>query len=110
MEKVRLNLRSEREDDSMFKGRDGKTSSVCKVGPTKEDNRTCRCTAEKSCGDKPFTASTVRKKASLLPGVTAPGTGEEDRVEVAEAVRCLLDMATLTSFMSIRHEPIASAV
>jgi hypothetical protein len=58
-----------------------------------------------------LTESTVRKKLSLLPVGTAPGTGEEERVEVeVEFGVCLGVIITLTILMSTRQEPIASAV
>ena len=59
--------------------------------------------------ESPLTESTVRKKLSLLPAGTPPGTGEEERVEVVE-FGCLGVIITLTILMSTRQEPIASAV
>lgn len=38
------------------------------------------------------------------------GTGEDDRVDVAEPFVYLGDSTTFTTLMSTRHEPIASAV
>lgn len=52
----------------------------------------------------------VKKNINLLPDRIVPGTGEADRVEGAEPFRCFMDGTTLDIFMSIRHEPIASAV
>ena len=57
-----------------------------------------------------MTESTLRTKLNLLPGGTVPGTGDEDRVEVLEELACLGDKMTLAILISMRHEPIASAV
>jgi hypothetical protein len=57
-----------------------------------------------------LTESTVRKKLSLQPVGTAPGTGEDERVEVVEFGVCLGVIVTLTILMSTRQDPIASAV
>lgn len=108
MEKLRRNLNSDKEEDSRSNAVEGKTSSAETVGPTIDDNRTCRWTAENSLGASPLTVSTVRKKFNLLPGGKAPGIGEADPLE------CPFDglegRTTLTNFISTRQEPIASAV
>ena len=39
-----------------------------------------------------------------------PGTGDEDRVEVAEAFACFGERTTLAILTSIRQVPMASAV
>jgi hypothetical protein len=57
-----------------------------------------------------LTESTVRKKLNLLPDGIEPGIGEDGRVEAADLLACFSDKTTLTILMSIRHEPIASAV
>jgi hypothetical protein len=57
-----------------------------------------------------LTESTVKKNINLLPDRMVPGTGEADRVEGVEPFRCFTDGTTLDILMSIRHEPMASAV
>jgi hypothetical protein len=52
----------------------------------------------------------VRKKLSLLPNGITPGAREEGRVEAVDSVVCPVDTATLMILISIRHEPMASAV
>ncbi len=54
--------------------------------------------------------STVKKKLSLLPGGTVPGTGEDDRVEVLDALAWRGERMTFEILISMRHEPIASEV
>lgn len=110
MVKERRSLISERLDVSKSIALDGNTSSDSNVGPTKDDSRTCICAAEKSCIERPFTLSTVRRYETLLPLGNALGIGEDERVDGPEPLRCLDDNATLTTFMSMRQDPIASAV
>lgn len=94
----------------MFTAEDGNTSSDVTVGPTNEESRTWRWTAENSWEDNPLTESTVREKLTLLPGGIVPGTGEDERVEADEPLACLEDNTTFKILMSTRHDPIASAV
>ena len=75
-----------------------------------DDRRTCICAAEKSCVDSPLTLSTVRVKESLLPLGIACGMGDDARVEAADPVDFRGGTSTFTTLISIRHEPIASAV
>ena len=109
---MRLNLSSDKEEASISTADEEKTSSAFKEGPTKEDSRAWRCTAEKSWDERPLTESTVRKKLSLLPeGIKVTvGAGDEARVEVLEPPTRLPAWVTLTILMSTRHDPIASAV
>jgi hypothetical protein len=109
-EKLRRNFKSESDEASMSMADEGNTSSVVNAGPTKDDNRTWRWTAENSCDDRPLTESTVKKKLSLLPDGIDPGIGEEERVDAADLLVCLSDNITLIILMSTRHEPMASAV
>ena len=46
----------------------------------------------------------------MLPGGTIDGAGDDDRVGGDEKFAYLEDRTTLTTLMSIRQEPIASAV
>lgn len=52
----------------------------------------------------------VKKKLSFVPGGMVPGTGEEARVDADDALAYLDASIALTSLISMRHEPIASAV
>ena len=55
----------------------------------------------------------MTEKLNLLPGGirgTVPGAGEDDRVEAADPFRNLGGKTTLRTFMSMRHDPMASAV
>ena len=52
----------------------------------------------------------VRKKLILLPGGTEPGAGEPDRVEGEEPFRYLDGTTTFMILMSMRQDPMASAV
>jgi hypothetical protein len=110
MVKFRRNFSSEREDWSMSIADEGKTSSDARLGPTNEERRACIWTAEKSWDDNPLTESTVRKKVILLPGGTVPGTGEVDRVEGLDSFAYFAGRVTLITRMSIRQDPMASAV
>jgi len=109
-EKLRRNFKSESDEASISMADEGKTSSEINAGPTNDDSRTWRWTAENSCDDKPLTESMVKKKLSLLPEGIAPGMGEEGRVDGVDLLECLSDNITLTILMSTRHEPMASAV
>lgn len=57
-----------------------------------------------------MTESTVKKKLSLVPGGIVPEIGEEARVDADDALAYLEDSIALTSLISTRQEPIASAV
>jgi len=105
---MRRNFSSDREDVSISRVLDENISSFVSDGPTKEDRRSWRCSAEKSCEDKPLIESTVREKLILLPGGIAHGAGDPGRVDTG--VLCFDACRTLEILMSTRQEPIASAV
>lgn len=61
--------------------------------------------------ESPLMLSMVRKKVSLKdPAGLAPGRGDDDRVEGAEPLGELPAGRGMATFISIRHEPMASAV
>lgn len=110
-EKFRLNLSSDREEASISNAVEGKISSAFTEDPTKDERRTWKWTARKSMEDSPLTWSIVRKKLSLLPGGTVPGTGEDERVDGDDCeLRYFGDNTTLTTLISTRHDPMASEV
>lgn len=105
---MRRNFSSDREDVSISSAVDENISSFVRDGPTKDDKRSCRCSAEKSCEDKPLIESTVRKKLILLPGVMADRAGDVGWVDAGAP--CFDACKTLEILISTRHDPIASAV
>ena len=92
MENVRRNLSSDSEDVSISSTEDENISSFANDGPTKEDNRTCKCKAAKSWDESPLIESIVRKKLILLPDDNRDGTGEPGLVEAADPDACFEDI------------------
>lgn len=105
----RRSFMSDSVDSSRSMAFDEYVSSLDKLGPKNADKRTCMCAAEKSCVERPFTESTIRAKESLLPTGNALGSCGEGLGDAAPFVY-LVGKTTLTTFTSIRHEPMASAV